>query len=146
MDVSISSNDAANPSSLLTTKLNSAEAKSLFDKYDKDGSGLISFDEFRDMLPELGVRMSLPKMRKYFQFCDSDHSGNIDFEEFQVSLFLCDPQGNPIGFCPNSLLTPRDAFEMFDADQSGKLDEDEFFFLLQYLEIDLVRMNAFAIS
>jgi len=117
------------------------EARSFFDKYDTDGSGLISFDEFRTMLPELGINISVPKMKKYFRFCDTDDSGAIDFEEFKVSLFLFDPQGNPVGFSPNALLSPRDAFEMFDKDQSGKLDEDEFHFLLQYLEIDLVSLN-----
>lgn len=125
-----------------TGALMSDDTKAIFDKYDTDGSGLISFDEFRDMLPEFGINISLPKMRKYFRFCDSDDSGEIDLEEFRVSLFLSDPQGNPMGFSPNSLLSPKDAFDMFDSDQSGKLDEDEFFFLLQYLEVNVVSLNT----
>ena len=125
--------------------LASEEPKFIFDKYDTDKSGLISFDEFRAMLPELGIRISLPKTKKYFDFCDTDQSGQIDFEEFQVSMFLSDPNGNPIGFSPNSLLSPKDAFEMFDKDGSGKLDEDEFFFLLQYMEIHLVRFCRFKV-
>ena len=86
------------------------------------------------MLPRLGIKMSVPKMLKYFRMCDSDGSGEIDFQEFKVALFACDPDsGNPVGFAPNALLTPLDAFEMFDEDGTGKIDEDEFFFVLEYL-------------
>lgn len=44
---------------------------------------------------------------------DPDGSGEIDFEEFKVALFAVDPDsGNPVGFTPNSLLSPLDAFEV----------------------------------
>lgn len=113
--------------------------RQLFNKYDTDKSGLISFEEFRAILPDLGIHISIPKAMKYFKFCDSDDSGEIDFEEFQVALFITDPQtGNPVGFAPNSLLSPKDAFEMFDKDGSGKIDEDEFAFLLEYLNVKIV--------
>ena len=57
-----------------------------------------------------------------------DDSGQIDFEEFRVALFACDPNnGNPIGFAPNALLTPIDAFEMFDED--GNMLHDELIYI-----------------
>ena len=72
--------------------------------------------------------------------CDTDNSNEIDFEEFKVALFACDPNsGNPIGFAPNNLLTPKDAFEMFDEDGTGSIDEDEFFFVLEVCVCECVR-------
>ena len=59
--------------------------------------------------------------------CDADGSGEIDIDEFKVALYTCDPaSGNTLGFAPNKLLSPQDAFEMFDSDGSGQIDEDEF--------------------
>ena len=99
----------------------------VFVKYDADNSGLMDFDEFKVMLPDLGIKLSEAKALKYFRMCDVDGSGEIDFEEFKVALYTIDPSsGNPIGFKPSSLLTPQDAFEMFDEDMSGEIEEDEF--------------------
>lgn len=33
----------------------------VFQQFDTDGSGLIDFDEFRAMLPQLGIKISMPK-------------------------------------------------------------------------------------
>lgn len=33
-----------------------------FARFDTDGSGLIDFDEFRAMLPHLGIKISMPKV------------------------------------------------------------------------------------
>lgn len=121
-----------------TVPFSAMNPKALFDKYDTDGSGKISFDEFQVMLPSLGVKISTPRMAKYFKTCDTDQSGEIDFEEFKVALYVCDPDsGNPLGFSPHGLVTPQDAFEYLDKDGSGRLDEDEFHYLLEYLELDV---------
>jgi Ca2+-binding EF-hand superfamily protein len=110
----------------------------IFERFDKDGSGFIDYDEFVQMLPHLKIQMCEAKALKYFRVCDSDGSGEIDIDEFKVALFACDPiNGNPCSFVPNKMLTPQDAFEMFDEDGSGKLDEDEFFVILEYLGISL---------
>jgi len=108
----------------------------LFAKYDADGSGGIDFDEFKIMLPELGVTLSEAKAFKYFRQCDTDGGGEIDLAEFKVALFIIDPNGgNNVGFKPNSLLGPRDAFDLFDEDRSGSLDEDEFSLALEYMKM-----------
>lgn len=45
--------------------------------------------------------------------CDTDGTGEVDMEEFKVAMFAVDPDnGNPVGFTPNALLTPLDAFEV----------------------------------
>lgn len=35
----------------------------VFAQFDTDGSGLIDFDEFRTMLPQLGIKISMPKVQ-----------------------------------------------------------------------------------
>lgn len=53
------------------------------------------------------------KALKYFRACDTDGTGEIDLEEFKLAMFAADPDGgNSLGFSPNALLTPLDAFEV----------------------------------
>lgn len=63
----------------------------IFVLFDEDDSGLISFEEFRKLLPYLDVNISDAKAFRYFRMCDTDGSGEIDVDEFQVALFACDP-------------------------------------------------------
>lgn len=63
----------------------------IFVLFDEDDSGLISFEEFRKMLPYLDINISDAKAFRYFRMCDTDGSGEIDIDEFQVALFACDP-------------------------------------------------------
>ena len=58
---------------------------------DEDDSGLISFEEFRKMMPFLDVIINDAKALRYFRLCDTDGSGEIDIDEFKVALYLCDP-------------------------------------------------------
>ena len=109
----------------------------IFNLFDDDDSGLISFEEFRKMLPYLQIFISDAKAFRYFRICDTDGTGEIDIDEFKVALFICDPtSGNPVGFAPGRYLTPLDAFEIFDDDGTGYLDEDEFFHALEYMKLN----------
>lgn len=63
----------------------------IFALFDEDDSGVISFEEFRKMLPYLDIYISDAKAFRYFRICDTDGSGEIDIDEFQVALFACDP-------------------------------------------------------
>ena len=63
----------------------------IFLLFDEDDSGLISYEEFRKMLPYLDIKISDAKAFRYFQLCDSSGDGEIDIDEFKVALFLCDP-------------------------------------------------------
>ena len=71
--------------------LKTMTAIDIFLLFDEDDSGLISFEEFRKLLPYLGITISDAKAFRYFRMCDSDGSGEIDVDEFQVALFACDP-------------------------------------------------------
>ena len=63
----------------------------IFAEFDTDGSGLIDLEEFKNMLPTLGIKLSEAKALKYFKVCDVDGSGQIDIDEFRTALFACDP-------------------------------------------------------
>jgi len=115
----------------------------IFAVFDLDDSGLISFEEFRKLLPYLNINISDAKAFRYFRLCDIDGSGFIDVDEFKVTLFICDPaSGNQVGFSPDKNITPMDAFELFDEDQSGDMDEDEFVYAMEYLGISLSDTKA----
>jgi Ca2+-binding EF-hand superfamily protein len=43
----------------------------LFVLFDEDDSGLISFQEYRKMLPMLDVQISDAKAYRYFKMCDT---------------------------------------------------------------------------
>lgn len=48
-----------------------------------------------------------------FRQIDKDGSGAIDLDEFKVAMYAIDPvTGNSLGFEPNQLLSPKDAFEV----------------------------------
>lgn len=72
-------------------RIKTMTASEIFFIFDEDDSGLISFNEFRKMLPYLGITISDAKAFRYFRLCDTDGSGEIDIDEFQVALFVCDP-------------------------------------------------------
>ena len=60
----------------------------LFEQYDVDGSGTIDFEEFKEMLPALGIEINEAKAMRFFRRFDDDDSGEITFDEFQVSFCL----------------------------------------------------------
>ena len=112
--------------------------KELFDLYDKDKSGFIDYEEFSEMLPQIGQKMGEAKALKFFRMCDRDGSGEIDEEEFGMALYAFDGEAsNSNGYKPKNLLTPHDAFEMFDESGNGDLNEDELAFALEYLNLDV---------
>jgi Ca2+-binding EF-hand superfamily protein len=130
----LSLNSTAFSSISVKETLKQLSYEEIFDVFDDDDSGLISFDEFRKLLPYLGITVNDAKAYRYFRLCDIDGSGQIDVDEFKVVLFLCDPSsGNQVGYTPKQYVTPLDAFELFDEDHSGDMDEDEFAYAMEYL-------------
>ena len=83
-------------------KLKSMSMLDIFLLFDEDDSGLISYEEFRRMLPFLGIEISDAKALRYFRMCDSNNSGEIDIDEFKVALFTSDPV-SPVLLSPHCL-------------------------------------------
>ena len=46
----------------ITAELVKRTPEEVFKQFDTDASGLIDFDEFRAMLPQLGINISMPKV------------------------------------------------------------------------------------
>jgi len=53
-----------------------------FDRYDRDGDGSISIDEFAGLLAAFGEGLSADEQLLAFDATDRDADGVIDFEEF----------------------------------------------------------------
>lgn len=53
-----------------------------FARYDRDGDGLITIDEFAELLSEFGEGLSVDEQRLAFDATDRDDDGVIDFQEF----------------------------------------------------------------
>lgn len=49
----------------ITVELQKRTVEEIFAQFDTDNSGLIDFDEFQAMLPQLGIKMAMPKVRVY---------------------------------------------------------------------------------
>ena len=60
----------------------------LFRKFDRNGDGMVSRAEFREVLPilNLGGRVGAPQMDAVFDAVDADGSGFVDYTELQKQL------------------------------------------------------------
>jgi len=63
-----------------------ATATAIFASFDRDGSGSITYSEFRDGLRQFGVDISEEDMTVLVQELDRDQSGDISLAEFKNLL------------------------------------------------------------
>ena len=54
----------------------------VFRKFDDDGSGTVSHEEFRTGLVHMGIAMSDPEFKSLIDIVDHDGGGDIDYREF----------------------------------------------------------------
>jgi Ca2+-binding EF-hand superfamily protein len=59
-----------------------AKIRQLFNAYDTDHDGGISFAELANMLEKMSIRMNAEDQKKFFDMIDVDKSGTIEFGEF----------------------------------------------------------------
>jgi len=59
----------------------------LFQRFDANGNGELSLEEFRDMIAKMGIGMKAKEATELFELFDADGSGGIDEQEFMRALF-----------------------------------------------------------
>ena len=87
----------------------------MFSIMDRDGSGMISIDELKDLLYSQGYYPSETELKDMMEEIDSDHSGEIDFEEF-VSYCVRRRMSRTISQENREI---KDAFRFFDKNGDG---------------------------
>ena len=58
----------------------------LFQRWDKDGDGVLDMDEFRLAMKDIGVHFTEEAFRDLFQMLDEDDSGSISLKEIEHTL------------------------------------------------------------
>lgn len=66
--------------------------------FDDNNDGLITFIEFRSLLPYLAIKISDAKALRYFKMCDTRGIDSIDIDEFKTAIFACDPVSSALAF------------------------------------------------
>ena len=103
--------------------------KSIFSKYDKDGSGRLEKKEVLAMMGDLG----LDEKQAELCFMMLDKDGNNNVSEKELMDWLRAGEGYKVVDDPNRysfLRRVADAFKRYDKDGSGVIDKNEFRALL----------------
>lgn len=92
--------------------------KVAFARFDKDGDGIITLEELRQIVEELGHTANESELTALMQEMDTDNSGTVDFAEFLAMmarrLMLSDNEEEIL-----------QAFKVFDKDGNGVLSTQE---------------------
>lgn len=129
----------------------------LFDKFDKDKNGVLSYPEVGKLLQEYGFRLEDELMTSLLSILDKDLSGTVERNEFirvlQSQDYSHGQTSNPKILYPeltteeailrvrnavdnNLLQSTKGVFKKQDKDNSGMLDFDEFGRMLQKLDLE----------
>lgn len=99
----------------------SAEEKQMFrkefERFDADGSGYISLDEFAEVIKTLGADVPENELASVYNNLDSNGDGQLDFTEFMALM---------VNFMqPSTVDELKEAFMCFDEDNSGSVSREE---------------------
>eukprot|EP01115_Flamella_aegyptia_P002637 TRINITY_DN136756_c0_g1_i1.p1 TRINITY_DN136756_c0_g1~~TRINITY_DN136756_c0_g1_i1.p1 ORF type:complete len:164 (+),score=63.79 TRINITY_DN136756_c0_g1_i1:45-536(+) len=108
-----------------------------FDKYDKDGSGSITREEFKNLCYDMGHYLSDQELTLAMATLDRNGSGRIDYDEY-LKWWSTEDRWGKLHLDEQQLQALTQAsnyFRYFDKDNSGSLDHEEF----KKLHADLVK-------
>ena len=130
--------DTTKMASYLGHELPVVVLKSLFGKYDTDGSGFLSKPELITLLSE-DLALAKKDVEAFSLLMDKDASHRISFDEFSAWIqnpsqagLLMDPTGSKY----HILLKAVEYFKQFDTDQSGALEVGEFTKLMKSIGVN----------
>lgn len=95
-----------------------AEAKEIFELYDKDGDKRISTQELGNVMRALGANPTLGELQEMIREVDSNGNGTVDFSEF-ITLFMTKLKE------PDTEADLIETFKMFDKDENGCIRPEE---------------------
>ena len=124
----------------------------VFELLDRNGDGLLSFDEFKDAVRVNNLPLNEGQIREMFKAMDADLTGSISIDEFWAGLYLRDSEvasrelitlpdwvsninaNERAKDCMYKLyraiaarsLSPSDLFKSIDKDSSGSISRSEF--------------------
>ena len=101
-----------------------------FAMYDKDGNGSISLGELREVLRNLGEKVTNDDINQIIQIADTDGDGEIDYKEF-VDLI----KGVMKNKGAQGDQDLRRAFAIFDQDGNGSISASELKIVLDRIGI-----------
>jgi Ca2+-binding EF-hand superfamily protein len=104
------------------------EYREAFRLFDKDNSGLISIEEIRKVMKNMGNEMSTEEIKAMMSGLDEDGSGEITFEEFVTFMQRTEVQEETSE--EDEVIR---AFQTFDKDGNGWLSCAEFKHILTNL-------------
>jgi len=100
--------------------------KSVFQKYDSDGSGAIGIPEFKSLCYDLGVYMTLDEAKLAVELLDKDGVDKISFNEF-VEFWRSGDKFKKLDEAKTERLTQSVAyFRYFDKAHTGAITRQEF--------------------
>lgn len=106
------------------------EMRSVFDRFDSNGDGLISEEELRRYMSCCGKDVSDAEVHSLIESVDHNQDGSVDFQEF-LSLYQNYSGGDATrepadkGACENSDEALFEAFRVFDKNDDGFISAQE---------------------
>ena len=92
-----------------------------FEAFDKDKDGLVTLDEIRNHLLEIGKGISENELKDLFGKADKNSDGKIDVTEFKELLELLSGKERESKINPDLVKV----FEQFDSDHDGLISKEE---------------------
>jgi Ca2+-binding EF-hand superfamily protein len=108
----------------------------VFEKYDTDGNGTITKDEFVAMIYALGRHMDAMEREAAFSFVELNGDGRITFGEF-LRWWQAEDRWGLLALTPDqlgALWQVAEYYEYYDDDQSGVLSYDQFRNVYRYMK------------